>query len=51
MMFILGRAVAGCGGAGILNGAFVIIAAAVPMEARPSKLFYSTASTAIPVTF
>lgn len=51
IMFILGRAVAGCGGAGILNGAFVIIAAAAPMGARPSKLLSPIASTAILITF
>ena len=37
-MFIAGRAVAGAGGAGILNGALVIVAAAAPMESRPSDL-------------
>lgn len=51
IMFILGRAVAGCGGAGILNGAFVIIAAAAPMGARPSKPFSPIATTAILITF
>ena len=36
-MFIAGRAISGLGGAGILNGALVIVAAAAPMEARPSE--------------
>lgn len=34
-MFIVGRAVAGIGTAGILNGAFTIIAGCVPMPKRP----------------
>ncbi len=48
-MFILGRAVSGCGGAGILNGAFTILAAAAPMEARPKLIgvIMAVASTAI----
>lgn len=37
IVFIFGRAVAGCGGAGVLNGVFIIIAAAVPLKKRPSK--------------
>lgn len=40
-MFIIGRAVAGCGGAGVLNGAFTIIAAAAPLDRRPSVLLSS----------
>ena len=35
-MFIIGRAVAGCGAAGVLNGVFTIIAAAAPLDQRPS---------------
>jgi MFS family permease len=34
-MFILGRAIAGCGAAGVLNGAFTIIAASAPLDKRP----------------
>lgn len=36
LMFIIGRAISGAGGAGILNGGFTIIAAAAPLEDRPS---------------
>lgn len=36
-MFIVGRAIAGIGTSGIINGAFTIIAGCVPMEKRPSK--------------
>lgn len=39
-LFIVGRAVAGCGGAGILNGGLTIIAAAAPLPKRPSKLLF-----------
>lgn len=35
-MLIVGRAIAGMGSAGIQNGAFTIIAGAVPMERRPA---------------
>jgi MFS family permease len=35
-MLIVGRAVAGMGGAGITNGALTIIALCVPMQKRPS---------------
>ncbi|OJJ48314.1 hypothetical protein ASPZODRAFT_130293 [Penicilliopsis zonata CBS 506.65] len=34
-MFIVGRAVQGMGGAGLLSGAFTIIAAAVPRDKKP----------------
>lgn len=34
-MLIVGRAVAGIGAAGIINGALIIISSAVPMEKRP----------------
>jgi predicted MFS family arabinose efflux permease len=37
-MLIIGRAVAGMGTSGILNGAFTIIAGCVPMAKRPSML-------------
>jgi predicted MFS family arabinose efflux permease len=35
-MFIVGRAVAGMGGSGIVNGALTIIAKIIPMEKRGS---------------
>jgi predicted MFS family arabinose efflux permease len=34
-MLIVGRAVAGMGTSGIMNGAFTIVAGCVPMEKRP----------------
>jgi len=34
-MFIVGRAVAGMGGAGIVNGGLTIISACVPLQKRP----------------
>ncbi|OAQ67906.1 MFS multidrug transporter [Pochonia chlamydosporia 170] len=37
-MFILGRAVAGLGSAGLQNGAFTIIVAAAPLEKRPALM-------------
>lgn len=37
-ILIVGRAVAGMGTAGILNGALIIIAQCVPMEKRPSTI-------------
>jgi MFS family permease len=36
-MLIVGRAVAGLGGSGIINGAIVIISGCVPLEKRPGK--------------
>lgn len=36
-MFIVGRAIAGCGGSGIYGGALTIIATSAPMSARPGK--------------
>jgi len=49
MMFIIGRAVSGLGGAGILNGAFTIVATAAPLEARPKLigLILGVASTGV----
>jgi MFS family permease len=35
--FIVGRAVAGMGSSGILNGALVIMVGLVPLEKRPSE--------------
>ena len=37
-VLIVGRAVAGMGDSGIMNGATIIIAQCVPMEKRPSKI-------------
>ncbi|KAL8811092.1 MAG: hypothetical protein Q9223_007606, partial [Gallowayella weberi] len=37
-IFVLGRAVTGCGGAGILQGALCIVALSVPLEKRPLYL-------------
>jgi len=34
-VLILGRAIAGCGSAGILTGSFVVVAHSVPMQKRP----------------
>jgi MFS family permease len=34
-MLIIGRAVAGLGGAGLLNGGLTIISASAPIEKRP----------------
>jgi MFS family permease len=36
-MLILGRAVAGMGGAGLMNGALTIMSASVPLVRRPRK--------------
>lgn len=36
-MLIIGRAVQGIGGAGVWNGVFTIIAAAVPRDKKPSE--------------
>lgn len=36
-MLIVGRAVAGMGGAGLVNGALTIIASSVPLIKRPRK--------------
>lgn len=38
-ILILGRAVAGIGGAGLVNGALIIIAACVPLEKRPGMTY------------
>ncbi|KAJ5680303.1 hypothetical protein N7536_011442 [Penicillium majusculum] len=37
-MLIVGRAVAGIGGSGILNGAFTIVSGCVPMSRRPTMI-------------
>ncbi|KAH7374212.1 major facilitator superfamily transporter [Cadophora sp. MPI-SDFR-AT-0126] len=37
-IFIAGRSVSGLGAAGIVNGAYTIVAAAVPMEKRPALI-------------
>lgn len=36
-MLIVGRAIAGFGASGIINGAITIISSCVPLERRPSK--------------
>jgi hypothetical protein len=36
-MLIGGRAIQGIGGAGLLNGAFITIAAAAPKDKKPRK--------------
>jgi MFS family permease len=36
-MLIIGRAVAGMGGSGLVNGALTILAAIAPMHKRPGK--------------
>ncbi|KAL9094341.1 MAG: hypothetical protein Q9165_003482 [Trypethelium subeluteriae] len=41
-MLIVGRAVAGMGASGILNGAFTIIAGCVPMPKRPTLIGFVT---------
>lgn len=41
-MLIVGRAVAGMGGAGIVNGALTIIANSVPLVRRSGKKLYFT---------
>lgn len=38
-MLIVGRAVAGLGGSGIINGALTIIAACIPLDKRPGMKF------------
>ena len=40
-MLIIGRAVQGIGGAGVLNGVFTIIAAAVPIDKKPSEYAFN----------
>jgi MFS family permease len=40
-MLIIGRTVAGLGGAGIINGAIMIISGCVPPEKRPGE-YYNT---------
>ncbi|KAK8080295.1 MFS multidrug transporter [Apiospora hydei] len=41
-MLIIGRAVAGMGGSGIVNGAFTIIAGCVPMPKRPPLIGFAS---------
>jgi MFS family permease len=36
-MLIIGRAVAGLGAAGIINGAITIVSSCAPLEKRPCK--------------
>ena len=37
-MLIIGRAIAGIGGSGLMNGGFTIIATVSPIEKRPRKI-------------
>lgn len=37
-MLIIGRAVAGVGSAGLMNGGLTIVAALTPMSKRPGKI-------------
>ena len=48
-IFIIGRAVAGMGGAGILYGGLTIISACVPLQKRPG--IFSLAKFRTPLTF
>lgn len=50
-MFIIGRAVAGLGGAGLLNGALSIIAASVPLEKRPLYMGFMMAFSQLGILF
>lgn len=50
-MFIIGRAVAGLGGAGLMNGALSIIAAAVPLEKRPLYMGFMMAFSQLGILF
>lgn len=38
-MLIIGRAVAGLGASGIINGGLTIVGAVAPMSKRPGKFF------------
>lgn len=40
-MLIIGRAIAGLGSSGLINGALTIIAASVPLVRRPSEFSHS----------
>jgi MFS family permease len=50
-MLIVGRAVAGIGGSGIVNGALTIISACVPLHKRAGKFSTSSSNAALPLTF
>ncbi|KAH0005568.1 putative MFS transporter, partial [Aureobasidium melanogenum] len=50
-MFIIGRAVAGLGGAGLMNGALSIIAASVPLEKRPLYMGFMMAFSQLGILF
>jgi MFS family permease len=50
-MFIIGRAVAGLGSAGLLNGALSIIAAALPLEKRPLYMGFMMALSQMGILF
>lgn len=42
-MLIIGRAIAGLGAAGIINGAITIVSSCAPLEKRPGEKFSPTA--------
>jgi MFS family permease len=46
-MFIGGRAVAGAGGAGIVSGAFSIVAFIAPLKKRPRKNYILTMTSGL----
>ncbi|KAH0003285.1 putative MFS transporter, partial [Aureobasidium melanogenum] len=50
-MFIIGRAVAGLGGAGLMNGALSIIAASVPLQKRPLYMGFMMAFSQLGMLF
>ncbi|KAG9576627.1 putative MFS transporter, partial [Aureobasidium melanogenum] len=50
-MFIIGRAVAGLGGAGLMNGALSIIAASVPLGKRPLYMGFMMAFSQLGILF
>lgn len=51
LAFILGRAICGCGGAGILQGALCIVALSVPLEKRPLYLGVVVSSFGVAACF
>ncbi len=51
LAFILGRAICGCGGAGILQGALCIVALSVPLEKRPLYLGIVVSSFGVAACF
>jgi len=43
-MLIIGRAIAGLGAAGIINGAITVVSSCAPLEKRPGESSSPTAS-------